>query len=83
MKNGTAREMLSSLMWRPDRDIGLVKVTYVHRGAPDDMASVHGKDIVSMSELFMLLSRDGKEVQVPFHRIRSISYDGEVVFTRG
>ena len=83
MKKGTAREMLSSLMWRPDRDIGLVNVVYVHRGAPGDMASVHGKDIVSMSEMFMLISRDGKEVQIPFHRIRSIIYDGRSVFERG
>lgn len=51
-------------------------VTYVHRGAPDDMAVIKGEDIVELGRSFF---RAG-ESYIPYHRIIKIENDGEEVY---
>jgi len=53
-----------------------VTVTYVHRGIPGDLSCVRGEDVVEIGRSFFS-TPDGT---VPYHRIRKIEMDGEVVF---
>jgi uncharacterized protein (UPF0248 family) len=94
----TARSVLNELRWRKDRRFSMVEVEYVHRGAPGDLASVGGGDILSLEPWMMVIRRrrlDGGEATkghpagpvpgqaaIPYHRIVRILYDGMSVFDR-
>ncbi len=94
----TARSVLNELRWRRDRDFSKVGVEYVHRGAPNDVASVGGGDIIALEPWMMVVRRrDGAgrvgrrqprsspvpgQAAIPYHRIVRITYDGAVVFSR-
>lgn len=92
----TVRSVLNGLRWREDRDFARVEVEYVHRGAPGDITSVKGGDIISLEPWMMVIRRapgpndrpyrHGAPVPgqaaIPYHRITAISYDGSVVFER-
>ena len=94
----TARSVLNMLKWRVDRDFSMVEVEYVPRGAPGDLASVRGGDILSLEPWMMVIRRrkleEGEatkghftgpvpgQAAIPYHRIVRILYDGVAVFDR-
>ena len=53
-----------------------VVITYIHRGGPDDLASVKGESITDLDRSFFTVG----EGQIPYHRIVKIEKKGEVVF---
>lgn len=63
------------MRWGAD-GLNNVVVTYVHRGGPDDLASVNGEAITELGRSFFTFG----EGQIPYHRIVKIEKDGEVVF---
>ncbi|MHC1708797.1 MAG: DUF504 domain-containing protein [Methanomassiliicoccales archaeon] len=69
------RQVLNRMRWGSN---GLKKVviTYVHRGGPDDLASVRGEDITELGRSFFTVGG----AQIPYHRIIKIERDGETVF---
>jgi hypothetical protein len=69
------REVLNRIKWR-DGDMSKVLVTYVHRGAPGDLACIRGEDIKNLGRSFFLIG----ESEVPYHRVVKIENDGEEVF---
>ncbi|KYK25516.1 MAG: hypothetical protein AYK23_03555 [Candidatus Proteinoplasmatales archaeon SG8-5] len=73
-----AKEVLSELKWRNDRDLDNAIIHYVHRGAPNDEKAVPGIDIQGLESSFFATS----EAMIPYHRIIRIEYDGEVIFER-
>jgi uncharacterized protein (UPF0248 family) len=56
----TVRSVLNELRWREDRDLSMVEVEYVHRGAPGDIASVRGEDILELEPWMMVIRRKGR-----------------------
>jgi uncharacterized protein (UPF0248 family) len=74
----TARQVLNELKWREDKDFSLVRVYYVHRGAPGDSMELEGSSITGLDQLFFHTD----EADIPYHRIFKITYDGKVVFER-
>jgi uncharacterized protein (UPF0248 family) len=54
----TVRSVLNGLRWRSDRDFSMVKVEYIHRGAPDDVAVVSGNEILELEPWMMVIWRD-------------------------
>jgi uncharacterized protein (UPF0248 family) len=85
----TVRSVLNGLRWREDRDFAKVEVEYVHRGAPGDIATVSGNDILALEPWMMVISREGRQgspvpgqAAIPYHRIVRVLYDGEAVFDR-
>lgn len=56
--------------------MGGVSVTYVHRGAPGNLATVKGECITELGRSFFIVG-DGR---IPYHRVVRIEKDGEVVF---
>ena len=53
----TVRSVLNELRWREDRDFSSVSVEYVHRGAPGDLATVTGSDILALEPWMMVIER--------------------------
>jgi len=74
----TAREVLNGLKWSEDKDFSLVRVLYVHRGAPGDSMELDGNAITGLDQLFFHTS----DADIPYHRIYKITYGGHTVFYR-
>ena len=73
-----AKDVLDELKWRPDRDLGLATIFYVHRGAPGDEKAISGKDIDELSSShFITLGST-----IPYHRVFRIDYADQTIFER-
>jgi hypothetical protein len=70
------RELLNEIKWT--KQLALVEIWYVHRGAPKDTMIITGSDIVAIERSFLQTST----ASIPFHRIFKIVYDGKVIFER-
>lgn len=64
-----ARRMINELKWHPGKSLSGVTITYVHRGAPNDLMSVRAEEIVSLEKSFFIIKRNNNEVAIPYHRI--------------
>lgn len=73
-----AKEVLSELKWRDDRDLSKAIVFYVHRGAPNDTMILSGSEITKLEASFFSTS----ESSIPYHRVFRIDYCGKVIFER-
>jgi len=90
----TVRSVLNGLKWRSEIDFSRVVVEYIHRGAPGDIASVAGADIIELAPWMMVVGRSAGHASgraafpepgkaaIPYHRIVRVLYDGRVVFDR-
>jgi len=78
----TSQALLLRYRHDPAFDFCRVQVTYVDRGAPCDLSSVGGGEIVRLGPGFFDVVRDGRVTTVPYHRIRLIAYDGAVVWEK-
>lgn len=78
MVNRGPRSLLNSIKWDFRYDFGLVEVFYFHRGAPDNMRSIWGRDMKGLGKSFMETSRG----MIPYHRILKIVYKGRVLFEK-
>lgn len=58
--------------------MGEAVVWYVHRGAPGDLMSVRGSEILDLGRGFF----ETAEAMIPYHRIARIEYKGRTVFTK-
>lgn len=74
----TAKDVLNELKWREDRDFSQVEITYIHRGAPNDVMVIPGTDIKSLGRSFF----ETEEASIPYHRIVEIRYGNDVIWLR-
>jgi len=74
------REILNKVKWDGRMDFDQLEVVYLHRGAPDDLKRISGREIVNIGTSFLSLKAEGAEI--PHHRIVKILYEGEVLFER-
>ena len=74
------REILNKVKWDERMDFDQLEVVYLHRGAPDDLKRISGREIVHIGTSFLSLKEEGAEI--PHHRIIKILYEGEVLFER-
>ncbi|MBS3772649.1 MAG: DUF504 domain-containing protein [Candidatus Thermoplasmatota archaeon] len=72
------RAVLNRIIWDERCNLSRLRVSYVDRGQPGDTSVATGDDIVDVMQHFFKTA-DG---MIPFHRIITIWYDGEVVFSR-
>ena len=64
------REVLNRRKWKTE-DLDQVTIVVTHRGAPDDVAFIHGAEIDQILEDgVQLAGEDG--AFIPYHRIREI-----------
>ncbi|HUL40097.1 MAG TPA: RNA repair domain-containing protein [Methanomassiliicoccales archaeon] len=73
------RQVLNQLKWGPSGGLDNAEVTYLHRGAPGDELTVPGSEIVGLERSFFCIG----ESKVPYHRIKRIVLDGEVLYDSG
>ena len=72
------REILNKIKWDERMDFDQLEVVYLHRGAPNDLKRISGREIVSIGTSFLSLN----EAEIPHHRIVKILYEGKVLFER-
>lgn len=72
------REVLNRLKWTEGESLSDATIWYVHRGAPGDLMSIKGGDVLDLGKFFF----ETKEAMIPYHRIVRIEYRGEVVFEK-
>jgi uncharacterized protein (UPF0248 family) len=72
------REVLTRLRWKKGEDLGDARISYVHRGAPGDLVTINGSDILDLGKEFF----ETGDAMIPYHRISKIEYRGEVVFEK-
>jgi len=63
------RRILSRIL-RSEEDPSSYEITYIHRGAPDDVVRIKASSIKKVGKGSILLSDE--ETQIPFHRIISV-----------
>jgi uncharacterized protein (UPF0248 family) len=76
--NMKVRELLNKVKWDERFDFDQVEVVYRHRGAPNDLKRIYGREIVHIGKSFLSL----KGAEIPYHRIVKILYKGDVLFER-
>ncbi|NMB79548.1 MAG: DUF504 domain-containing protein [Methanomicrobiales archaeon] len=59
-----------------------ITVWYVDRGAPHDCSRASGSEISSLADQYLEIASPGGAKCIPYHRLRKISYRGEVVWER-
>jgi uncharacterized protein (UPF0248 family) len=72
------REVLNRLKWTEGESLDEAMIIYTHRGAPDDIARIEGREIIELGRGFFHTA----EASIPFHRILRIEYRGEIVFEK-
>jgi len=70
------KDILNEIKWT--KDLGKVKLWYVHRGAPNNTKILSGVDIQRIGKS----SLDTTTSTIPYHRIFKIIYGGEIIFKR-
>ncbi len=77
----TVRDVLNEIKWRHGA-LDAVEVTYVHRGAPDGVRVVGGREIVALHHSFLELAGPRGGAMIPYHRVVRVERDGAVAWER-
>ena len=78
----TSHALLLRLMHDPQYDLSKAEIEYLDRGAPGDISAVKGNDIISLKSGVMEIRSDLLTKFIPIHRIRRISYQGEMLWEK-
>jgi uncharacterized protein (UPF0248 family) len=78
----TSHAILLRLLHDPRYDFSKASVEYVNRGAPGDRSKVVGTQIQNLEQGGMEIESARGTTFIPYHRIRRISYDGEIMWAR-
>lgn len=70
------RDILNRLKWRDELGLAEAEISYVHRGAPNDLRVISGEEIVELERSFFLTGN----AKIPYHRIRRIVHRGGVLY---
>ena len=75
MPESIIRKILNRIKWDSQEDVVNYEITFLHRGAPDDLKTYPAeriKEIKGSYLLFVDVENDEGEVIIPFHRLRRI-----------
>lgn len=78
----TSHRLLLRFYHDPNYDFSRVLIEYVDRGAPGDRSAVPGDRILTLDAQYLEVDAGTHVACIPYHRIRRILYDGEVVWER-
>jgi uncharacterized protein (UPF0248 family) len=70
------REILNRLKWKDELGLAKAEISYLHRGAPNDLIVISGEEIVELEKSFFLTG----SAKIPYHRIRKIVHRGSVLY---
>lgn len=74
-----ARTIINMILWHPDMEITETKITYIHRGAPENLKTINGDSFVRFERGFIILKED---TQIPFHRIVKITNNNKILWKK-
>ncbi|MGB7969804.1 MAG: RNA repair domain-containing protein [Methanobacterium sp.] len=74
-----ARNIINMILWHPDMQITKTEITYIHRGAPENLKTINGNSIVRLDRGFLIL-KEG--TQIPIHRIVKITNNNEILWKK-
>jgi uncharacterized protein len=74
-----ARTILNMILWHPDMQIKDTKITYIHRGASENLKTINGNSIERLEGGFLIL-KEG--TQIPFHRIVKITNNNKILWKK-
>ena len=66
------REILGKIFWTESATAEDFTVTFIHRGAPDDMKTIIFSSIVKVGRSWFTYRSNGGETLIPFHRILEV-----------
>ena len=75
MPESLIRKMLNQLKWDSHQNISDYEITFLHRGAPNDLKTYPAERIKEIESSFLIFfdeTEEEGEVVIPFHRIRRI-----------
>lgn len=75
----TAKEVLDKIKWDAKEDAAKYVIAYKDF---ESLSEIKFTDIKKIDEGFMIVNINGKETNIPLHRIREIKKDGEIVWQR-
>jgi uncharacterized protein (UPF0248 family) len=78
------KNILNRLRWDPRENPESYRITYRHRGAPDDMKQIFASQIMKLGKSYFTLNEESEETTIPFHRILEIRNlkDGSVIWQK-
>ncbi len=79
------RDLLNKLRWDPKFKNKILKITYIHRGAPNDTQQITTDKINRIcSSYFTYTNSASEEVVIPYHRIITVIDEatGEVLWVK-
>ena len=79
----TSHALLLRLIHDPQYDLSKARVGYLDRGAPGDRSTFSGEEIIKIEQGIIEISSDLETKLIPIHRLRSISYQGEILWEKG
>ena len=75
MPESIIRKILNRIKWDSQEDIVDYEITFLHRGAPDDLKTYPAERIKEIKGSYLLFvdeENEEGEVIIPFHRLRRI-----------
>ncbi|WEU41070.1 MAG: RNA repair domain-containing protein [Candidatus Odinarchaeum yellowstonii] len=71
------KDLFNKLRWAPQFKNKIFKITYIHRGAPNDVQKITSDRINQIcSSYFTYTNSSGEEVVIPYHRIITVIDEG-------
>jgi uncharacterized protein len=74
-----ARNTINMILWHPDMHIKETKITYIHRGVPENLKTINGDSIARLEKGFLILVEG---TQIPLHRIVKITYYNKILWQK-
>lgn len=79
------KDLLNKLRWAPQFKNKILKITYIHRGAPNDIRHITSDKINRIcSSYFTYNNSVGEDVVIPYHRIITVIDEdsGEILWVK-
>lgn len=77
----TIKELLNRIRWDPQEHPEEYALFY-HDRIKDWLEEIAFAEIKRIEDNFMILFKEGKEINIPLHRIRKVKKKGELVWER-
>ncbi|WP_235808118.1 DUF504 domain-containing protein [Methanoculleus horonobensis] len=78
----TSHRLLLRFYHDPGYDFSRIEVEYADRGAPGDRSTVRGDRVVALDAQYLEVDAGTHVACIPYHRVRRILYDGDVIWAR-
>lgn len=72
------RDILNKVKWDKEYDFNFLEIWYIHRGFPNDIKIISGKDVLEIQKTFIKTV----SAMIPMHRIFKVKYKEKTLFER-